>query len=115
MLETIKQKRLKKIRPNLSKLKKGDKIEINGKEYLVEDFNINTQYNEKTGDKSGTKEIILIKKGDDSKGFLKQRYTIKYNEKTKEFKLVKLSEEKEISPKGFKYQSTQIFAGYKRG
>jgi len=97
----------------LKKLKKGDKIKINGGEYLVENFDTNTFYDEKTGEKKGIKEIILSKSSQDSKKTVRQKYIIKYNEKNKEIGLYKLSQEKETSPRSFKFKSSKSLFSYK--
>ncbi len=85
------------------KLKKGDKVQIKGADYIVREFR--TIQSDKGAKKLNTKKISLIK--EDGKGHLKGKYLAMQNEKTGETKFYKGIEQREISPNSFKFQSVK--------
>lgn len=103
----------------LPKFKKGEKINIKGENYIVENFS-ETYHN----DDERVISIELIKEGEKpeeikTKEQLRkhlsgyQKYVLSYNEKTGERKFYKLIKEKEIFPKGFQIRSKISFYHYK--
>jgi len=92
--------------------KKGDKIEIKGEEYLVEDFDVHMEKN--GNDFMEGREIILTKVGEKPKVLLKQKYALKYNKKDKEVRFYKLVQEKETFPGGFKFKSRGAWISYQK-
>lgn len=95
----------------LKKLKKGDKIKIGKEEYRVEEFD--AHFNKKSNnDFEEGKEIILTKIGENPKVLLKQKYALRYNDKTKEVKLLKEVHEKKKFPEGFQERRKVYWAHY---
>ena len=99
----------------LKKLKKGEVINVNNEDYKIEDVKSNTSYDEKTGQKSGVKEIIFSKNSEDAKKVISQKHFVQFNEKTNEVKMMKTIQEKEISKNGLRRESKKIFFSYKKG
>jgi hypothetical protein len=89
----------------LKKLKKGDKIKLKDRNYIIEDFKEISS--DKEGRKVEAKEVIL--RGEGKEEHLKGKYAIIYNEKTGETKFCRMIEEKEASPNEFKFKSQKTF------
>jgi len=92
----------------LKKLKKGNRILLNGEEYEVKDFDVDIK---KEGDDFlESKEIILNKVKEKPKVLLKQKYILRYNEKKREFKFFKLIEKSVVDsfPKDFPIKNRSV-------
>lgn len=93
------------------KLKKGEKVKLEKDEYLIEDFKESDFYDEKTGDNTKSREIMLTKPGNKMKK-ARQKYTVDYNEDTNSIQMAKVTEKSEKFENGFSYEKSSVIVSY---